>query len=180
MSTKLEDFIRNNKREFDTERPSMGLWDKIEAELDKKEKQKKKRKVTFNIQLWAGIAASLIVVLGVTLLYVIPGKRSRLSVADVNPVYAQKQVKFVSLIEQKQDSLQAFAKTNPELYHKFKADFEVLNKTYEGLTKEMAGSPNQQMVVKAMVRNLEIQIQLLNQQLSIINEVSQYKKENSI
>ncbi|MGY0039452.1 hypothetical protein [Pedobacter sp. NJ-S-72] len=44
----------------------------------------------------------------------------------------------------------------------------------------MAGSPNQQMVVKAMVRNLEIQIQLLNQQLSIINEVSQYKKENSI
>lgn len=99
---------------------------------------------------------------------------------DVNPVYAQKQVKFVSIIEQKQDSLQAFAKTNPELYRKFKADFEVLNKTYEGLNKEMAGSPNQQMVVKAMVRNLEIQIQLLNQQLSIINEVSQYKKENSI
>ncbi len=98
----------------------------------------------------------------------------------MNPVYAQKQVKFVSLIEQKQDSLQTFAKTNPELYRKFKADFEVLNKTYEGLTKEMAGSPNQQMVVKAMVRNLEIQIQLLNQQLSIINEVSQYKKENSI
>jgi hypothetical protein len=179
MSTKLEDFIRANKREFDTDRPSPGLWDKIEAELEKKEKQKKKRKITFNIQLWTGIAASLIVVLGVTFLYVIPG-RSRLSVEDVNPVYAQKQVKFVSLIEQKQDSLQAFAKTNPELYHKFKADFEVLNKTYEGLTKEMAGSPNQQMVVKAMVRNLEIQIQLLNQQLSIINEVSQYKKENSI
>jgi hypothetical protein len=179
MSTKLEDFIRANKREFDTDRPSPGLWDKIEAELDKKEKQKKKRKVTFNIQLWTGIAASLIVVLGVTFLYVIPGKRNKLSIADVNPVYAQKQVKCVSLIEQKQDSLQAFAKTNPELYHKFKADFEVLNKTYEGLTKEMAGSPNQQMVVKAMVRNLEIQIQLLNQQLSIINEVSQYKK-NSI
>ncbi|MGY0039453.1 hypothetical protein [Pedobacter sp. NJ-S-72] len=52
--------------------------------------------------------------LGVTFLYVIPGKRSRLSVADVNPVYAQKQVKFVNLIEQKQDSLQAFAKTNPD------------------------------------------------------------------
>ncbi|MBB6273716.1 hypothetical protein HDF26_004176 [Pedobacter cryoconitis] len=180
MSTKLEDFIRDNKREFDTDRPSAGLWNKIEAELDKKEQLKKKHKRMFNIQLWAGIAASFIVVLAVTFLYVIPAKRGRLSVADVNPVYAQKQVKFVSLIEQKQDSLQAFAKTNPELYRKFKADFEVLNKTYEGLTKEMAGSPNQQMVVKAMVRNLEIQIQLLNQQLSIINEVSQYKKENSI
>ncbi|MGY0039454.1 hypothetical protein [Pedobacter sp. NJ-S-72] len=44
MNTKLEDFIRDNKREFDTDRPSMGLWDKIEAELDKKEKQKKKKK----------------------------------------------------------------------------------------------------------------------------------------
>lgn len=42
MSTKLEDFIRDNKREFDTDRPSAGLWDKIEAELDKQEKQKKK------------------------------------------------------------------------------------------------------------------------------------------
>lgn len=180
MSTKLEDFIRDNKREFDTDRPSGGLWDKIEAELDKQEKQKKKLKRSFNLQLWSGIAASLLVVLGITFLYVIPGKRGKISVEDVNPVYAQKQVKFVSIIEQKQDSLQAFAKTNPELYRKFKADFEVLNKTYEGLNKEMAGSPNQQMVVKAMVRNLEIQIQLLNQQLSIINEVSQYKKENSI
>ncbi|KIO77052.1 hypothetical protein TH53_11330 [Pedobacter lusitanus] len=180
MSTKLEDFIRENKRAFDTDRPSSGLWKKIEEELEKKEQQKKKHKRLFNVQLWAGVAASLIVVLGVTFLYVIPGKKNKISVADVSPVYAQKQTKFVSLIEQKQDSLQAFAKTNPELYHKFKADFEVLNKTYEGLTKEMAGSPNQQMVVKAMVRNLEIQIQLLNQQLSIINEVSQYKKENSI
>ncbi|MBB6499489.1 hypothetical protein [Pedobacter cryoconitis] len=180
MSTKLEDFIRENKREFDTDRPSAGLWKKIEGELDKKDQQKKKHRYNFNIQLWMGIASSIIILLGVTFMYILPAKKGRISVADINPAYGQKQVQFVGMIEQKRDSLQAFAATDPELYNKFKTDFQVLNATYEKLRKEMAGSPNQQMVAKAMIRNLEIQIQLLNQQLSIINEVSQYKKENSI
>lgn len=175
MSTKLEDFIKENKKEFDTDRPSVNLWSKIEQELDKK-----KKKEPINLRLWIGIASSVIVLLGIAFLYVFPVRREGISLADVNPVYAKKQVKFASLIEQKRDSLQIFAVSNPELYQQFDADLQKLNKSYEALRKDLPASPNQQLVVKAMIKNLEIQLQLVSQQLSIISEVSQYKKENSI
>lgn len=177
MSTRIEDFIKENKKEFDKDRPSANLWAKIEQELDKKDVNKKKR---FNIQLWTAIAASLIVVLGITLRYNFPGKKDHVGIAEVAPEYESKQVRFSSLIEEKRDSLQIYKASNPELYNKFSSDLEKLNRTYEGLRKDLPASPNQQLLVKAMIKNLEAQLQLVSQQLSIITEVSQYKKENSI
>jgi hypothetical protein len=175
MSINLEDFIKDNKKEFDKDRPSLALWDKIELELDKK-----KNKAPVRLRVWYSIAASVIILLGVGFFTMYPLKNERMSVADVNPVYAKKEVKFCNLIEQKRDSLQIFEGANPELYRQFNADLQKLNQTYEGLRKDLATSPNQQLVVKAMIKNLEIQLQLVSQQLSIISEVSQYKKENSI
>jgi len=175
MSKQLEDFIKENKKEFDTDRPSMALWCKIELGLDQK-----KKKEPANFRLWIGIAASLTILLSIGFFILYPGKNNGMSVADVNPVYAKKEVKFCNLIEQKKDSLQVFAGTNPELYRQFDADLQKLNKTYEDLRKDLATSPNQQLVVKAMIKNLEIQLQLVSQQLSIISEVNEYKKENSI
>jgi len=176
MSTKIEDFIRENKKEFDTEMPSSKLWDNIEKELNKKSK----KNTALNIRLWIGVAASLLVLLGITFVYVFPAKKDRMSIADVNPAYASKQLRFASLIEQKRDSLQIFETANPELYKKFSSDLQQLNLAYENLRKQLPASPNQQLVVKAMVKNLEIQLQLVSQQLSIITEVSQFKKENRI
>ncbi|WP_158796283.1 hypothetical protein [Pedobacter sp. L105] len=175
MRIKIEDFIEENRKAFDTDAPSSKLWEKIEQELDKKNKKK-----TVNIQLWIGVAASLVVLLSFTFFYLFPAKRNRLNVADVNPAYGDTQVKFASLIEQKRDSLEIYAPSNPKLYQKFSRDLQKLNIDYEGLRKELPSSPNQQLVVKAMMRNLETQLQLVSQQLSIITEVSQYKKENRI
>lgn len=178
MSTKIEDFIKENKREFDTDRPSAGLWDKIEAGL---ELEKKNKRTPVKLRLWMSLAASLIVLVGVTFgYYKSPMRQSKMSVADVNSDYGEKQVKFTSLIEQKRDSLQHYADENPELYKKFSSDLKQLNESYETLQKELPKSPNQQLVVKAMIKNLEIQLQLVSQQLSIISEVNQYKRENSI
>lgn len=178
MSTKMEDFIKEHKKEFDTDRPSAGLWDKIEAGL---ELEKKNKRSPVKLRMWMSVAASLMVLLGITFgYYRSPLKTGRMSVADVNSDYGEKQVRFTSLIEQKRDSLQNYAQENPELYKKFSSDLKQLNASYETLQKELPKSPNQQLVVKAMIKNLEIQLQLVSQQLSIISEVNQYKKENSI
>lgn len=175
MNKEIEDFIKENKKEFDTDRPSASLWDRIEKELDEKKPKKK-----FNIQLWMSIAASAFVLMAITFFFVNPVRKHKMSIADVNPAYANRQVKFASMIEKKRDSLEIFAEANPELYHKFSADLQNLNLAYDGLRKQLPSSPNQQIIVKAMVKNLEMQLQLLSQQLSIISEVSELKKENKI
>jgi hypothetical protein len=175
MSTKIEDFIKENKKSFDTELPSKELWTKIDASLNKK-----KPVEPYRLKLWIGIAASLTVALMIIFYYTDHSKEDMISVADVNPAYAKKQVKYASLIERKTDSLEVLAKENPQLYEKFSADLKAIKKDYKQLNQQLPASANQAMVVKAMERNLELQLQVVSQQLTIINQVNQFKKDNQL
>jgi hypothetical protein len=174
MSNKLEGFVKDNKKAFEVKGPSDQLWDKISAELDKKQQKK-----TTKLYQWISIAAVLFVVFGAFLTYNYQVNRN-IDVADVSKSFGQKKVHLASIIEEKKDSLEVYAKDNPELYHKFISDVDKLNSDYEELKKQLQTSPNSQAVVRAMMKNLDIQVQVLNQQLMIINQVNQYKKESSI
>lgn len=176
MSKKLEEFIRENKKAFDTENPSEDLWAKIEQGLDQKKAVVRPLRRT----LWWSVAASLLLVAGIAGVFLNYNKKNTNVIAEVNPDYARKQVRFASLIEEKKDSLEVLSKVNPALYSKFNSDIERMDADYQKLKKELATSPNQKLVVRAMVKNLELQLQVITQQLMIINQVSQYKKENQI
>jgi hypothetical protein len=171
----VEAYIKEHRKAFDVERPSDELWGRIDAALDK-EKVKKPLKWPF----WLGIAASLLLIMGVVLMYNYRKTDQRLDMANINQVYSKKELRFASLIEEKKDSLQIYASKNPVLYAHFNADLKELGSDYEALKKELPHSPNQRVVVRAMVKNLELQLQVINQQLSIINDVNQYKEENQL
>ncbi len=175
MNNKLEGFVKDNKKEFEVKGPSDQLWEKISAELDKNAAPKK----FLNLNQWIGIAATLIISLGLYFTYNYKQAKN-IDVADINPEFGKKEVSFVSQIEEKKDSLAIYASHNPDLYKRFTEDLKNLDEEYERLKAELPESPNQLFVVKAMVKNREMQLQVLNQQLMIINQVNQYKQENSI
>lgn len=172
MNNKLEGFIRDNKKEFEVKGPSDLLWSKIEAELDKKQKKK-----TIGMYQWMSVAALLVLTVGVYFGYQYKKASAEILVADINPNLGKKEVRFTSLIEEKRDSLQIFADADPELYKQFIADMDKLDKDYQELKKQLQTSPNKALVGRAMMKNLEIQVQMISQQLYIINQVNQYKKE---
>ena len=177
MSNKLEGFVKENKKAFEEKGPSDQLWKRIEAELDKKKHQPTKN---FKRYQWLSIAAVLLISFGIYFTYNYKQINSNVEVADVDVSFGKKAVRFASLIEEKKDSLQVYEKENPELYNKFTADMEKLTLDYESLKKQLQTSPNREIVVRAMIKNLEIQFNVLSQQLEIINQVNQYKKESSI
>ncbi|WP_316810602.1 hypothetical protein [Pedobacter heparinus] len=170
----MEEYIKAHRKEFDVKMPPEELWDRINAALDK-EKQKK----TINKPLWLGIAASLLLVLGLFLFNRHKADQQH-DLTGINPAYVKKELRFASLIEEKKDSLQLYASKNPKLYARFNADLNELGNDYEALKKELPQSPNQRIVIRAMVKNLELQLQVISQQLSIINDVNQYKEENHL
>ena len=174
MSNKLEGFVKHNKKEFEIKGPSDTLWSKIEAELDKKKPVKK----TFGMYQWMSIAAMLILTVGIYFGYQYRKINAEIMVADINPGLGKKEIRFTSLIEEKRDSLLIFAETDPVLYQKFTTDMAKLDHDYQALRKQLQTSPNKAVVSKAMMRNLEIQLQMISQQLHIINQVNQYKKED--
>ncbi|MBK0384378.1 hypothetical protein I5M32_15530 [Pedobacter sp. SD-b] len=175
MSGKIENFIKNNKKAFDDQEPSAGLWDKIDAQLDAHCKEQNKKIKRLKVYNFSKIAAIFIVVLAFGFLWGKYQWAEAVKLENINPAYAAKEVQFSSLIDHKRAALKDLKKIDPQLYQTFKSEQLKLEKEYKSLQKELSTSPNQDRIVKAMIRNLQSQIDLLNQQLNITKEVKQFK-----
>jgi len=111
------------------------------------------------------------------LLYLRSEKNAGVDLAAINPEYAKQQVHYASLVETKRMELKAIAKTDPELYKEFSGEIAKMDSTYKKLNNDLANSPNQELVLRAMIRNLKTQTEVLNQQLGVLEQYNQMKEE---
>jgi hypothetical protein len=179
MSEKLENFIKNNRKGFDAFEPSEGLWAKLDECLEqqcKKEKQRSKMRWIYTV---GKVAAVFIMVMSVGFIWGYYKKMEATNLVNINPDYAAKEVLFSSLIENKRTELKTLKKIDLALYKTFMNDQENLEIEYKQLKKKLSTTPNQDRIVKAMIRNLQAQISLLNQQLNITNEVKEIKSNQN-
>ncbi len=179
MSKPLEDFIKTNREEFDDLEPSADLWARIEKHLPAQDGALKKRESkSFSLGFVLRVAASVIVVMGISFaLYLRKEKRAGVDFAAINPVYAEQQIHYTSLIETKREELKTISKSDPQLYKEFSGEIAKMDSTYKQLNNDLASSPNQERVLHAMIRNLQIQTEVLNQQLSVIEQFNEMKKD---
>jgi hypothetical protein len=183
MSKRLEDFISNNKEEFDDLEPRADIWNNISKELDAWDEEqilpKKREPKTFSLGFVLRVAAMIVVVMGIGFGVYIQSQKSseEVDLAAINPTYAKQQMQYASLIATKRTELKAIAKFDPELYKEFSAEITKMQATYKKLNTDLATSPNQERVLRAMIRNLQIQTEVLNQQLSVIEQFNQSKKD---
>jgi hypothetical protein len=179
MSKRLEDFIKANKDEFDELEPSADLWSRIEKHLPVQQPEiKKPATKTFSLGFVLRVAAMVVMVMGISfVLYLRNQKRQGIDFAAINPAYAKQQIQYASMVETKRTELKAISKSDPQLYKEFSAEIAKMDSTYKKLNKELATSPDQESVLRAMIRTLQIQTEVLNQQLHVIEQVNQMKKE---
>jgi len=79
----------------------------------------------------------------------------------------------------KQSELKQIEKDHPELYQRFVKDMNKLDSSYQALKTELPKNANRELLLEAMIQNLRLQTELLNQQLSIIKQLNQKNtKEN--
>lgn len=180
MSKRLEDFIKSNREEFDEIEPSADLWGRIEKHLPAEGTLPKKREAKmFSLSFVLRVAASVIIVMGIGFaLYLRSVKRNgAIDYAAINPAYAKEHSQYVSLVESKRTELMAISKSDPQLYEEFNAEIAKMDSTYKKLNSDLPNSPNQERVLHAMIKNLQIQTEVLNRQLSVIEQYNQMKKE---
>ena len=185
MFRKLEKFIGDNRKEFDDEVPSVAVWQNIAAGLA--EKQQKKFILT-PLYKWS-IAASILLTAGITIFLMLNNKKptgnftasvKTDSAANANnaPDNTPEVNEFAKLVTLKQEELKALAPEQPELYKKFTTDINQLDSSYKSLKSKLSATPNREMLIEAMIQNLQLQLNVLNQQLNIINQIKQSKKSN--
>jgi hypothetical protein len=179
MSKRLEDLIKAGRDEFDEIEPSADLWAKIESHLPPQFNQPEKREAKmFSLGFVLRVAASVIVVMAIGFaLYLRSNKKPGVDLAAINPVYAKQQVQYTSLIEVKREQLKSISKSQPELYQQFSSQIAEMDSTYRELNTELLNSPNQELVLRQMIRNLQIQTQVLSQQLNVISQYNEMKNE---
>jgi hypothetical protein len=184
MKERLESFVRDNKKDFDRFELPVGLWDKIEKQLDEKkigmqvENGLKKEKVV-RVSFLLKVAATIIPLLFAGLWFYQYQVRQSTELSNIDPKLAKQQIHYASLIELKRSELKRIEKEEPQLYKEFSSEIKKMDLNYQKLKNELPASPNQEETVKAMIRNLQIQTELLNQQLQIIQQINQIKKNGT-
>ena len=190
MSNRLEQFIRDNRESFDDVEPSPAIWKSVKDDL--KPSASTSRLVWMNSRKLVAAAAVLVLILAAIFLFLnkspkkneqqMAGKTNTTVAPDllteINPTYAKEVYHFTQLIELKQDELKQIAKDQPELYKQFVGDITRLDSSYNALKKELPANPNREQLLEAMIQNLQLQTELLNQQLMIIKKIKQSKQSS--
>ncbi|HEX2683127.1 MAG TPA: hypothetical protein VHL77_04310 [Ferruginibacter sp.] len=180
MSNKLKKFIWDNRKEFDSEDPSPKVWEHIEASLTA---PRKKRSVVTPFFKWAIAAAAMLILATGVYFFAIKSPVETPAVAktetDINtldPAYATEINQFAKMIDSKQEELRTLAKEQPELYQQFTSAINQLDSSYNTLKNQLSATPNREMLLEAMIENLQLQLNVLNQQLNIIHQIKESKK----
>ena len=177
----IEKFIKENKEAFDSYQPGNRVLQNLEKEFcNPAEKRVIVRRMPW--LKWSA-AAAVIVFIVVGVLYFSSSETNYAPAVasnntEIPPEYAEEVYHFTRLIEIKHQELKKIRKDEPELYKKFSADITRLDSSYQVLKKDLPGNPNEELVLSAMIENLRIQIDLLNEQLTIIKKIKETKKNN--
>ncbi|MEJ8840865.1 hypothetical protein WG954_00625 [Lacibacter sp. H375] len=188
MSSNLEKFVNRNRSEFDTEHPGADVWSKIEKTLPIK-KEAKVFSLKDIYKFSAAAAVVCIVLTSVYFLYIRQQKNeltvrteTKTNASELNgiaPEYVAEAKQVFNAIETRQEELKEATADNPELYKQFLDDLQLLDSTYNMLQKQAAHTPNKDVIMKAMLQNLQLQAELLYRQLMITNDIKKQTKQNN-
>ena len=189
MSSELEKFIRKNRDEFDDADPSGKVWKNIEKSLPVKREEK--RFTIRDIYRWSAAAAIFFVTLTSVYFLLIKkppvndtGKSSTVKTGSeenssssrldnfnsISIEYATEFKEATQEVNDRQKELKAAVANDPELYRKFQQDLNTLDSSYRLLREQANQSMNGDVIIKAMIQNLQLQSELLGRQLMIIRE----------
>lgn len=152
---RLEEFVRQNREAFDDKEPSGKVWNNIESSLS----FTKSRSLWNSVTLWR---AAAVIFMALSAYLLIP-KTQALKQNDVAlKEFSDVEAFYVQQISEKVELIGEFQRS--EGLNGFTHDFQQLEAMYMVLKEEMKNRPSQK-VKDALVLNLLVQIDLLNQHI---------------
>ncbi|MBO9658497.1 MAG: hypothetical protein J7527_06705 [Chitinophagaceae bacterium] len=180
MSRSLKDFIADNRHAFDDEQPLDSNWEKIVSAVPA---LSGKRSPVKKMLGWS-VAAAVAIILACSYFLVQSKPDDRDMATDTKPndmrslapEYAASAEPIYQAIEKQQQELKDLSVKQPELYDQFTQDLAVLDSSYRVLKAQASRSPNREILIKAMMNNLQLQAELLSRQLNILSEYNKTKQ----
>jgi hypothetical protein len=176
MSNRLEDFINENRSQFDDQRPDRSIWLEIERNLDQPKRDVKTVKLSF-----LKIAASIIFILSVGVLIgvnVVPSSQ------NINYTISpeMKQFQETEKYYQTQVNLKLNELKDPNTKRNVENDLKQLDEIYNQLKTEMMSTQytNSDMMINAMIKNHKTKVEILENILNKQNQINNESEINSL
>ena len=169
---KLEQFIKNHRNDFETEFNSGGAWSKIESQLPKKRSRKS---IWMRAAVFVGLLSIGWLIYERAHLTDKINEMENLTVS--NKPYSEIESYYMQNIEEKTEIVNHLAS---EENIKVNTDLKSLNNKYKELKVQVKKQGGHPQLVNAMIQNLQMQIEILEQQLNILQDIqenSQNEKE---
>ena len=161
----LEEFIRSNREEFDSMEPREKLWSRIESDLSESPRD-------FG-WIWKAAVVVLVAVCGF-LIWERGEMRSEQTVAEaefyVDPEFVETELYYTQLINQKMLAVANYEMKDPQVKSEFNNDIASLDTMYQELKQEYIDTGNE-VVLDAMMNNLQLRKELLDQELMILENI---------
>ncbi|MBC8111464.1 MAG: hypothetical protein H7Y04_10425 [Verrucomicrobia bacterium] len=199
MKDTLKTFIQTHTEAFETEEPSEALWQKIENRLEKPASkpeikqenlsQNFSKKSVFFQPRFLQVAASVLLLLVAGMGIYIFNQENKSQTAQNQELKTEEVTKFApELVEaetfyttQINEKRQQLRKYNNPFGAEADAELQRLDATYKELKKQLFDlkDVNNQQLTDAMLENLRIRTEMLNEQLEIMEEIKKRQQKQT-
>lgn len=177
MDDRLEKYIKDHREDMDYKSPREDLWETIKNELKDESKQ---RHLSRSVFYWRAAAVILLLITSwLAFDKLAPNSNGdSVEIASINPQLFEAETYYISLIDQKREEIRVMSQKYG-LGNDFLHDIDQLDSMYAVLKNDMA-TGDEENLVDAMILNLQLRIEILNQQLSIIQSIENSQQDETI
>lgn len=168
MSTDIKNLFENI--DFDIYEPPKGHQKRFELKLKKKKQNNKS---------WIGIAASIILLIGITFTNIIE-KNNEFKLSKLSPKMAETESFFMSTITQELKEVEKYRSLETEtIIEDSLSEIEELEDKFIGLTTELETNENKRIIIQKMILNYQQRLTVLDNLLKALEDITKKIKSNN-
>lgn len=169
MKDSFEQFVRDNREEFDNLEPDISVWKRLKKELS----------VNHSFRWYVYLRRAAVVIVIFTLSYFANEMVHRFKDSQSRSVAREgipglNEAYYINLVNQKLDELKPVFENCPSLREELNYDLSELDSVYADLKRDLKDNVANQEVIEAIIENYRLKISILE---DILNEMSQFNDE---
>lgn len=181
MKDRLEQFINDNRDQFDLHEPDERLWAGIESNVQKK----KPIRIGWQGVMWR--AAAVLIIFGASFMLQeflhqrrdVISERDETKIMQQIPELQEAEMYYTNLLDDKIQQIEPLISEYPELGETLQQDLTELDSVYGELQKDLRDNIANDEVVEAMIQNYILKIQILEDLLEYMDDTSKNQEDEN-
>ena len=181
MKDRLEQFISDNRDQFDLLEPDEKLW----SGIDSRAIQKRSFRIGWKGVVWR--AAAVLIIFGMSFMLqeylhqrqsILTDKKGDKILQEI-PELQEAEIYYTSLLDEKIRQIEPLISEYPELGETIQEDLSELDSIYKELQMDLRDNIANNEVVEAMIQNYILKIQILEDLLESLDETAKNNEDEN-